>query len=101
MQPGKATAHDVAPLVFELYRAIRARRTHDSRHPGAAEALRRCEAAWHRLPAHARAVALVVSEAGLSLPDGTRLDGPIPTNTGESPSADVTRMRTSPSAIAE
>jgi hypothetical protein len=76
MQPGKATAHDVAPLVFELNRAIGTRRLHDAKHASAIEALRRCEAAWHRLPAHARAVTLVVSEAGLVLPDGARLDGP-------------------------
>ena len=76
MQPGKATPHDVAPLVFELHRAIQARRAHDAKHPSSVEALRRCEAAWHRLPAHARAVALVVSETGLALPDGARLDGP-------------------------
>ncbi len=76
MQPGKATAHDVAPLVFELNRAIRARRTHDAKHASAVEALRRCEAAWHRLPQHARALVIEVNETGLALPDGVRLDGP-------------------------
>ncbi len=76
MQPGKATPHEVAPLVFELNRAIGARRLHDAGHPSAVEALRRCEAAWHRLPAHARAVTLIVGETGLALPDGARLDGP-------------------------
>ena len=74
MQPGKATAHDVAPLVFELTRAIRARRVHDAKHASVVEALRRCEAAWHRLPPHARALVLEVDETGLALPDGVRLD---------------------------
>ncbi len=76
MQPGKATAHDVAPLVFELTRAIRARRGNEAKHTSVAEALRRCEAARQRLPAHAREFALEANDTGLFLPSGVRLTGP-------------------------
>ena len=76
MQPGKATAHDVAPLVFELARAIRARRLHEVKHASVAQALRRCESASQRLPADARAIVLEVSDVGLFLAGGERLTGP-------------------------
>ncbi|MEX2205827.1 MAG: HEAT repeat domain-containing protein [Myxococcota bacterium] len=76
MQPGKATAHDVAPLVFELTRAVRARRANEARHASVAEALRRCEAARQRLPVHARELVLEANDTGLFLQSGVRLTGP-------------------------
>jgi hypothetical protein len=76
MQLGKATAQDVAPLVFELTRAIRARRVHPATHPAVTEAQRRCELAWQELATGPREFALEVSGAGLALVDGVGIGGP-------------------------
>jgi HEAT repeat protein len=88
MQPGKATAQDVAPLVFELTRAIRARRVHPAAHPVVTEAQRRCESAWQRLSAGSCEFTLEVSGAGLALEDGERIAGP-----GTEELADELRVR--------
>lgn len=88
MRPGKATAQDVAPLVFELARAIRARRIHPAAHPVAVEAQQRCEAAWQRLSTEPREFTLEVSAAGLALGEGGAVVGP-----GASELADELRVR--------
>ena len=88
MPSGKATAQDVAPLVFELTRAIRARRVHPATHPVVSEAQRRCESAWQRMPADSRDFTLEVSGAGLALEDGVRVAGP-----GAEELADELRVR--------
>jgi len=73
MRPGKATAQDVAPLVFELARAIRARRIHPASHPVVLEAQQRCEAAWQRLSSEPCDFALGVGPIGLVLGDGAAI----------------------------
>lgn len=76
MQSGRATAAELAPLVFELTRAIRARHLHPARHPVAEAALQRCDAAWRELGAGAREFSLGPGEAGLVLEGGARVTGP-------------------------
>ena len=88
MQPGIATAGDVAPLVFELTRAIRARRVHPVTHPVVAEAQRRCQSAWQLLAASSREFVLEVSGAGLILGNGVRITAP-----GAEELADELRVR--------
>jgi HEAT repeat protein len=88
MRPGKATAQDVAPLVFELARAIRARRIHPAAHPVALEAQQRCESAWQRISAEPHEFTLEVGPAGLALGDGAAVVGP-----GASELADELRVR--------
>ena len=58
MQSGRATAADLAPLVFELTRAIRARHLHPAGHPVAEAALQRCDSAWRELGAAASELSL-------------------------------------------
>ena len=88
MRPGKATAQDVAPLVFELARAIRARRIHPAAHPVVAEAQQRCASAWQSLAARTSEWQLEVTGAGLALDDGTPVVGP-----GAAELADELRVR--------
>lgn len=88
MQPGKATAKDVAPLVFELARAIRARRVHLAAHPLVAEAQQRCEAAGQQLATVVREFSLEPRDAELALGDGVRVGGP-----GADELADELRVR--------
>jgi len=88
MRPGKATAQDVAPLVFELARAIRARRIHPASHPVVLEAQQRCEAAWQRLSSEPCDFALGVGPIGLVLGDGAAIVGP-----GAAELADEMRVR--------
>lgn len=76
MQSGRATAADLAPLVFELTRAIRARHLHPAGHPVAEAALQRCDSAWRELGAAARELSLGPGEPGLVLEGGARITGP-------------------------
>ena len=75
MRPAKATAQEIAPLVFELARAIRARRIHPAAHPIAVDALRRCAAAWQDVTSAANEVALEVHDGALTL-DSNGVKGP-------------------------
>ncbi len=88
MQTGRATSRDVAPLVFELTRAIRARRVHPPTHPIVTEAVQRCESASRALPASAREFALEVGDAGLVLDGDVPISGP-----GAGEFADEMRVR--------
>src|SRR5262245_17917894 len=49
MRPDTATEDDLAPLVLELARALRARRVHPSGHPVVADSIRRATALWRVL----------------------------------------------------
>jgi len=49
MRPDTATEQDLAPLVLELARALRARRVHPSSHPVVADSIRRAAALWRVL----------------------------------------------------
>ncbi|HXX49547.1 MAG TPA: HEAT repeat domain-containing protein [Myxococcota bacterium] len=71
MRRNTASAHDLAPLVLELARALRARRAHPPEHPVVAEALARTAAAWR-----AAGSAELVARAGrLEHGDGRPLEG--------------------------
>jgi hypothetical protein len=76
MRPGKATPEDVAQLVFELARAIRARRLHPVAHPIFLEARQRCASAWQSVAAQAGEFALEVTGSGLALEGGAPISGP-------------------------
>ena len=49
MRPDTATEEDLAPLVLELARALRARRVHPSGHPVVTDSIRRAAALWRVL----------------------------------------------------
>lgn len=76
MQSGRATAAELAPLVFELTRAIRARHLHPAGHPVAEAALQRCESAGRDVGAASHEFTLGLADAGLVLDGGARVTGP-------------------------
>ncbi len=49
MRPDTATQEDLAPLVLELARALRARHVHPSGHPVVADSIRRAAAIFDRV----------------------------------------------------
>ncbi|HXZ84542.1 MAG TPA: HEAT repeat domain-containing protein, partial [Myxococcota bacterium] len=75
MRRNTASADDLAPLLFELARALRARRAHPPEHPVVAEALGRVAAAW-RAAARAGEAELALRDGGLERGDGRPLEGP-------------------------
>jgi HEAT repeat protein len=73
MRRNTASAEDLAPLVLELARALRARRVHPLGHPVVVDALQRGTTVWRSLAGAEGQVALEVGESGLSLASGSRL----------------------------
>jgi HEAT repeat protein len=66
MRRNTASADDLAPLVLELARALRARRAHPPGHPVVAQALERVAAVWRAHGAEA-ALELSLVDGGLSV----------------------------------
>ncbi|HTO55148.1 MAG TPA: HEAT repeat domain-containing protein [Myxococcota bacterium] len=75
MSRNTASAEEIAPLVLELARALRARRTHPNGHPVVVGALARGAAVLRALGSDCD-VALEVSDAGLSRRGGAALSCP-------------------------
>ncbi|HTO09809.1 MAG TPA: HEAT repeat domain-containing protein [Myxococcota bacterium] len=71
-----ASAEEIAPLVLELARALRARRVHPSGHPVVAGALQRGAAILGALAGSDSQVAFEVVDSGLAQRDGTLLGCP-------------------------
>ncbi|MFI5316725.1 MAG: HEAT repeat domain-containing protein [Myxococcota bacterium] len=77
MRRNTASEEDLAPLVLELARALRARRVHPSGHPVVVDALQRAVAAWRALSAAGGGeLALDVSDAGHARAGGGALASP-------------------------
>jgi HEAT repeat protein len=71
-----ASAEEIAPLVLELARALRARRVHPSGHPVVADALRRGAAILRAIASGDSQVALEVTDSGLARRGGAALACP-------------------------
>ena len=71
-----ASAEEIAPLVLELARALRARRVHPSGHPVVADALRRGAAILRAISGSDSEVALEVTDSGLARRGGGALTCP-------------------------
>ncbi|HTO70951.1 MAG TPA: hypothetical protein VMR31_13905 [Myxococcota bacterium] len=67
-------SQDLAPLVLELARALRARRAHPPGHPVVVDGLARAASIWRALGA-AGPVELAVRGAGLARTDGSAIEG--------------------------
>ena len=73
MRPDTATDEDLAPLVLELARALRARRVHPSGHPVVADSIRRAAAIWRVLGEGASELGFAARDAELTRTDGAAL----------------------------
>jgi HEAT repeat protein len=67
-----SSGDEIAPLVLELARALRARRVHPTGHPVVVDALKRAAAMLRAIASSDSRIAIDVAESGLSL-DGTAL----------------------------
>ena len=73
MRPDTATDEDLAPLVLELARALRARRVHPSGHPVVADSIRRAAAIWRVLGEGSGELGFAACDAELKRTDGAAL----------------------------
>ena len=73
MRPDTASDEDLAPLVLELARALRARRVHPSGHPVVADSIRRAAAIWRVLAEGGSDLGFAARDAELTRTDGAAL----------------------------
>ena len=73
MAPDTATEEDLAPLVLELARALRARHVHPSGHPVVADSIRRAAAIWRVLAEGSDELGFAVKGEALARANGAAL----------------------------